>query len=143
MLVVDLKNPVHVKLEEPILQSTVRAAESKCWRGGCDMERLDNTLCVTIPNHLASDHGELVAAEIRCHGGRRMGGAAGVVIRNRSTGVAGAAGSALTGLRVGGESGSYLCSGHGDGPDPVAVETARRAGRHGCYFVDGRLGRAR
>uniref|UniRef100_A0A8R7TNV1 Uncharacterized protein n=1 Tax=Triticum urartu TaxID=4572 RepID=A0A8R7TNV1_TRIUA len=142
MLVVDLKNPVHVKLKEPILhRSTVRATASKCWCGRCEyMERLDNTVCVTVPNHLASDHGELVAvgAEIRCDGGRRMGGAARVAIGNRSTVVAGAAGSALTGLRVGGESGSYLCFGHCDGPDPVAVEAARRAGRHGCYFVDGR-----
>uniref|UniRef100_A0A8R7PLF7 Uncharacterized protein n=1 Tax=Triticum urartu TaxID=4572 RepID=A0A8R7PLF7_TRIUA len=55
---------------------------------------------------------------------------AGVVgrVRIRRAGVVGVAGSAMTGLGVVEESRSSQPSGHGDPPDPVAVEAARSVG---------------
>lgn len=146
----DLENPAHVKLQEPILQAAAAAEFS------------DHALGVTVTDHLDGDHRELMGAEVSF-----SSGAAGVVglVGIRSTGVVGVAGSALTGLGVVEESRSFQPSRHGDHPDPVAVEAARSVGcrravgvgapvrrgskppRHaGCCFAEGwrtALGRSR
>jgi hypothetical protein len=81
MLLMDLENPVDVKLKKPSLQSSTLT-----------IERVDHAPGVPVADHSASDLEELVVvgAEIRSGGaGGRTGGAVGVVgrveVRIRST----------------------------------------------------------